>query len=128
MLIHSEHYLKHLGWLQFYLPVLYKVVGSSLQDMHLCFSLDAICTIFGELKAHNVIPRSYILALTSLKENDYISGVIEPNADADDLASVLSTFVDGGEFSAAWFLPLSQNVSSGKSSCHCPTSCLLKVP
>jgi len=120
--------VKHLDWLQFHLPVIYKVVGSLLQDMHLCFSLDAVCTICGELKAPNVRPRSYALALTSLKANDCIPGVIEPNADADDLASFLNAFVDSGRFSAVWFLSPSKNVFSGKPSFLLPYKLLAEGP
>jgi len=124
----NEENMKHVGWLQFHLPVFYKVAGSSLQEMHLCFPLDAVCTICEEHKAHNVRPRGYALDVTSLKENDCTSGVIELNADAADLASALKAFVDDGDFSTSWFLPPNMNVSSGSPGYHCPLSCLLKVP
>jgi len=126
--IHPEHYLEHLGWLPFHLPVLYKVMESLLQDMHLCFPIEAVCTICGELKAtHNVKPNG-TLVLTSLKGNDCISGVIEPSADADDLASVLDAFIDGGEFSTAWLLPPNNNVSSGKPRLLLPYKLLAEGP
>jgi len=54
--------------------------------------------------------------------------VIEPNADADDLASVLNAFIDGGEFSAAWFLPPNKNVSSGKPRLLLPYKLLAEGP
>jgi len=41
-LIHPKHDLKHRDLLQFHLPVLYKVVGRLLQDMHLCFQIDTV--------------------------------------------------------------------------------------
>jgi len=63
--------------------------------MHLCFSLDVVCVICGGLKATHAKP-SGALALTSLKENDCITGVIELNADADGPAPILTVFVDSG--------------------------------
>jgi len=39
--------MRHLHQLQFHLPGFYKVVGSSLQDMYLCFSPNAVCTTVG---------------------------------------------------------------------------------
>jgi len=120
--------VKHLDWLQFHLPVLYKVVGSLLQDMHLCFPIDAVCTICGEPKATHDVKHSGKLDLTSFKDNDCISGVIEPNADADGLPPILNAFVDSGEFSAAWFLPSSKNVSSGKSRLPFPYKLLAEGP
>jgi len=116
-LILDEEYLKHLGELRFHLPVLYKVVRRSLQDMHLGFLLKAACTICGELKAPNVRPRGYALALTILKAMDCPSGMIKPSsADADGIASTLKTFVDRGKSSAAGenvscFLPPRKNVA-----------------
>jgi len=120
-----EKDVKYLDWLQFHLPVLYKVVWSSLQDMHSCFLLDAICTICGELKPPNIRPRDYALALTCLKENDCISSVIEPNSDADDLASVLLMV---GIFILLGFCFLARMHLLASLGCYCPPSCLLKVP
>ena len=93
-----EKDVKHLDWLQFHLPILYKVVGSSLQDMHLCSSLDAVCMICGEFKAPHVRPRGYTPALTDIKAKGCT--VNDPNVDVDGFASILTAFVNSGKFSA----------------------------
>jgi len=68
------------------------------------------------------------LAITTLKENHCISGVIEPNADADGLPPILTSFVDSGEFPAAWILPPSKKVSSRKTSLPLPSKLLAEGP
>jgi len=84
--------------------------------------------ICGELMAPHVRPRGYAPALTDLKKNDCISGVIESSADADDLAPILTAFVDSGKCSATWFLPPSKNVFTIKPSLQLSSKLLAQDP
>jgi len=96
--------------------------------MHLCFPIDAVCTICREPEAVHDVKHSGKLDLTSLRKNDYISDVIEPNADEDNLSPILNAFVDSEEFSAAWFLLSSNNVSSSQLRLQLPCTLLAESP
>jgi len=85
--------------------------------MHLCFPINDVCTISGELKATHVKP-SGALALTSLKENNCISGVLEPISDADDLASVLNASLMVENFLLLGFCLLTRMCLLASSDCY----------
>jgi len=92
--------------------------------------LYVITIICGVLKAIHIRPSGYAFALNDLKAKDYISvTVVDPAADEQLCFHYYECFCDSGrEFSAAWFLHSSRNVSSSKPSLPLPSKLLADGP